>query len=120
MTADMAWPEYRIAVEYDGDYHRTDKAQWGRDQEKRSRPLGRGWMVFVATAASIQDESAAAEFTFAVARVLKLKGARVRVSCCGGASGMVGSAHKTGGHSRRRYKVTLDKWFVNDSWMPRK
>ncbi|WP_241519565.1 hypothetical protein [Bifidobacterium callitrichidarum] len=74
MTVDMAWPDCRIAVEYDGDHHRTDKTQWRRDQEKRSRLLGRGWAVFVATAASIQDESAAAEFAFAVARALALRG----------------------------------------------
>lgn len=74
MTIDMAWPGCKVAVEYDGDHHRTDKTQWRRDQEKRSRLLGRGWAVFVATASTIQDESAAAEFAFAVARALALRG----------------------------------------------
>jgi hypothetical protein len=28
---DLAWPDHRVAVEYEGDHHRTDRAQWQRD-----------------------------------------------------------------------------------------
>ncbi|WP_395955369.1 hypothetical protein [Bifidobacterium myosotis] len=75
MTLDMAWPEYKVAVEYDGDHHRTSKTQWRRDREKRDRLIGRRWTVFVATAASLADEDARAEFAFNVARELARRGA---------------------------------------------
>jgi very-short-patch-repair endonuclease len=28
---DIRFPEYRVVVEYEGDGHRTDRAQWNRD-----------------------------------------------------------------------------------------
>ena len=72
---DLAWPEFKVAVEYDGDHHRTSKAQWRRDQEKRGVLVGRRWLVFVATAASIANEDARAEFAFNVAGALASRGA---------------------------------------------
>ncbi|NMM97239.1 hypothetical protein G1C97_0188 [Bifidobacterium sp. DSM 109959] len=75
ITLDMAWPEQKVAVEYDGDHHRTDKMQWRRDQEKRDKLRGRQWIVFVATAASLADADARAEFAFNVARALASRGA---------------------------------------------
>jgi len=42
---DMAYPEQRIVVEYEGDHHRTDAEQWGRDL-RRYREMERlGWAV---------------------------------------------------------------------------
>ncbi|KAB7788214.1 hypothetical protein [Bifidobacterium cebidarum] len=76
ITVDLAWPHYKVAVEYDGDQHRTDKMQWRRDQEKRGKLQGRGWLVFVATAASLADDYTKAEFAFRVGRALALRGAR--------------------------------------------
>ncbi|WP_243387760.1 hypothetical protein [Bifidobacterium felsineum] len=76
ITLDLAWPQYKVAVEYDGDHHRTDKVQWRRDQEKRGKLQGRGWIVFVATAASLADDYAKAEFAFRVGRALALRGAQ--------------------------------------------
>lgn len=75
MTLDMAWPEQRVAVEYDGDQHRTDKAQWRRDQEKRDRLRAHDWHIAVATGATLASGSALAEFAFRVARELTLRGA---------------------------------------------
>ncbi|KFI91828.1 hypothetical protein BISA_1116 [Bifidobacterium saguini DSM 23967] len=75
MTLDLAWPEYKVAVEYDGDQHRTDKMQWRRDREKRGKLVGRGWLIFTATAASLADDDARAEFAFHVGRALTLRGA---------------------------------------------
>lgn len=75
MTLDMAWPEYRVAVEYDGDHHRTNKAQWRRDQEKRDRLRSRGWLIFIATGATLADAGARAELAFHVARALMMRGA---------------------------------------------
>lgn len=75
VTLDLAWPEFKVAIEYDGDHHRTNKAQWRRDQEKRSKLVARQWITFVATAANLADEAACAEFSFNVARALALRGA---------------------------------------------
>lgn len=77
VTVDFAWPEHKVAIEYDGDHHRTDKAQWRRDQDKRSKLLGRGWLVFVATASNLADADARAEFAFRVGRALTSRGAQV-------------------------------------------
>lgn len=42
---DLAYPEQRIAIEYEGDGHRTSKEQWRRDIA-RQRDLERcGWIV---------------------------------------------------------------------------
>ncbi|WP_433931469.1 endonuclease domain-containing protein [Curtobacterium flaccumfaciens] len=42
---DLAYPEYRIVIEYEGDHHRTDAEQWGRDL-RRYREMERlGWAV---------------------------------------------------------------------------
>lgn len=75
VTLDLAWPEFKVAIEYDGDHHRTNKTQWRRDQEKRSKLVARQWITFVATAANLADEAACAEFSFNVARALALRGA---------------------------------------------
>ena len=75
ITLDLAWPEFKVAVEYDGDHHRTSKTQWRRDQEKRGMLVGRRWLVFIATAASIANEDTRAEFAFNVARALASRGA---------------------------------------------
>jgi hypothetical protein len=42
---DMAYPQQRIVIEYEGDQHRTDAEQWGRDL-RRYREMERlGWVV---------------------------------------------------------------------------
>ena len=47
---DMSYPERRIAIEYDGDVHRTDPATWRRDVERRQRLEAAGWIIITATA----------------------------------------------------------------------
>lgn len=47
---DMSYPELRLAIEYDGDVHRTDPATWRRDVERRQRLEDAGWTVVTATA----------------------------------------------------------------------
>ena len=44
-TPDLQYKEYRIALEYEGDHHRTDALQWGRDIERDDRLRGIGWTV---------------------------------------------------------------------------
>jgi hypothetical protein len=42
---DLGWEEYLVAVEYDGDHHRTDRRQYVKDI-RRLEMLGRmGWII---------------------------------------------------------------------------
>ncbi len=47
---DMAWPEYRIALEYDGDHHREQET-FRHDQRRRNGFEVNGWLVIHVTAA---------------------------------------------------------------------
>jgi very-short-patch-repair endonuclease len=47
---DLAYPEYRVAIEYDGDYHR-EKEVFCRDATRANLLLAAGWKVFRFTAA---------------------------------------------------------------------
>ncbi|OZG63600.1 hypothetical protein BHAP_1787 [Bifidobacterium hapali] len=75
MTLDLAWPNYRVAVEYDGDHHRTDKTQWRRDREKREYLQSHEWIIMSITAANVADDMARAEFALRLARYLANRGA---------------------------------------------
>lgn len=46
---DLSYPELKIAIEYDGDVHRTDPATWRRDVERRQRLEDNGWLIITAT-----------------------------------------------------------------------
>jgi len=46
---DLAYPEHRIAIEYEGDHHRTSAQQWHRDVEKHERLARAGWRVIRVT-----------------------------------------------------------------------
>ncbi|OBJ79490.1 hypothetical protein A9W96_03930 [Mycobacterium sp. 1245852.3] len=41
----MGWEEYRVAAEYDGDHHRTNRKQYARDQSRLRRLDDLGWIV---------------------------------------------------------------------------
>lgn len=43
--ADLAYPQYRVAAEYDGDHHRTDRAQYARDIDRLDDVAQEGWRV---------------------------------------------------------------------------
>ncbi len=75
ITLDLAWPEFRVAIEYDGDHHRTDKAQWRRDNDKRELLRHHHWIVLIATAANMADEPSQAELAYRAGRQLALRGA---------------------------------------------
>lgn len=42
---DMGWPELKLAVEYDGDQHRTDRRQYVRDMRRLEELTRLGWVV---------------------------------------------------------------------------
>lgn len=46
---DMAWPDLRIALEYDGEQHRVDSVQYARDIERVAALEAQGWIVVRAT-----------------------------------------------------------------------
>jgi len=51
--ADMAWPELRIALEYDGDHHRTDRDAFRRDRSRGNDFTSEGWIVIRATSVDL-------------------------------------------------------------------
>lgn len=48
---DMGWPDLKIAVEYDGDHHRTQRSQYSYDIRRLEMLQRRGWIVIRVTAA---------------------------------------------------------------------
>ena len=42
---DMGWEQYKVAVEYDGDHHRTNRQQYARDQWRLRKFDAMGWIV---------------------------------------------------------------------------
>jgi very-short-patch-repair endonuclease len=46
---DLSYPRLRIAIEYEGDHHRTDRRQWRSDKRRRRLLEGAGWVVVEVT-----------------------------------------------------------------------
>jgi hypothetical protein len=42
---DMGWEEVKVAVEYDGDHHRSDRSQYNWDIRRLERLQHKGWIV---------------------------------------------------------------------------
>jgi hypothetical protein len=51
---DFAWPELRIALEYDGEWH-AEPGQFGKDRRRLNRLREAGWTVVFVTAADLRD-----------------------------------------------------------------
>ncbi|TFV65026.1 UNVERIFIED_ORG: hypothetical protein E4P37_11720 [Bacillus sp. AZ43] len=49
---DFAWPELRVALEYDGAWH-GEPGQFGRDRRRLNRLTAAGWLVVFVTAADL-------------------------------------------------------------------
>lgn len=49
VTLDLVDAEHRFGLDYQGNHHRTDRAQYRRDQNKLSRLAAAGWTVFSVT-----------------------------------------------------------------------
>lgn len=41
--SELAYPEFKVAVEYEGDHHRVDRRQWNRDIDKYQQYAEQGW-----------------------------------------------------------------------------
>jgi len=46
---DLAYPELRIAIEYEGEHHLLDPEQWTRDIARYERLTAAGWRVIRVT-----------------------------------------------------------------------
>jgi hypothetical protein len=53
---DMGWQDLKIAVEYDGDHHRTDRSQFARDIVRVEELADLGWIVIRITAGTPRRE----------------------------------------------------------------
>jgi very-short-patch-repair endonuclease len=42
---DMGWETYKVAVEYDGDHHRTNRKQYAKDHWRTRKLDTMGWIV---------------------------------------------------------------------------
>jgi very-short-patch-repair endonuclease len=42
---DMGWEDVKVAVEYDGDHHRSDRSQYNWDIRRLERLQHKGWVV---------------------------------------------------------------------------
>jgi hypothetical protein len=56
---DLAYPELKIAIEYEGDGHRTSKEQWRRDIQRQRDLEDRGWIVIRLTQQDLESGSGA-------------------------------------------------------------
>jgi len=53
--ADLAYPQLRIAIEYEGDGHRTSREQWRRDVQRQRDLEDLGWIVIRVTELDLRD-----------------------------------------------------------------
>ncbi|MBT2474869.1 hypothetical protein J7E68_09880 [Microbacterium sp. ISL-103] len=53
--SDMAYPSLKIAIEYEGDGHRTSREQWRRDIQRQRELEDRGWIVIRVTQLDLGD-----------------------------------------------------------------
>jgi very-short-patch-repair endonuclease len=66
---DLALPESKIDIEYQGDYHR-DPAQWRRDMSRRSRLEADGWAVIELNADDLNNP---AELLARIHRIMRVR-----------------------------------------------
>lgn len=59
---DLAWPDAKVAVEYDGLWHVGDAGQMAYDRRRLGRLQRLGWEVQFLTARDLQDDARFAEF----------------------------------------------------------
>lgn len=52
---DLSFPKYRVAVDYEGEIHRTDASLWGKDLKRAPRFEDAGWSYLRAGAADYRN-----------------------------------------------------------------
>lgn len=53
--SEIAYPDFQVAVEYEGDYHRTDRRRWTKDIDKYQAYAQAGWRVVQITAEHLRQ-----------------------------------------------------------------
>lgn len=56
---DLAYPAFKIAIEYEGDGHRRSKKQWRRDIQRQRELEDLGWIVIRVTELDLRDDGVA-------------------------------------------------------------
>ena len=69
---DLAYPEYRVGVEYNGKHHH---GQWAEDLDRFNAFQSRGWHIFVAESRMVDNHLWRARFISEIARALYNAGA---------------------------------------------
>ncbi len=72
LHSDLGYPGAGIAIEYEGDEHRTDRRRWMRDIRRRELMEDAGWRVIRVVQADLDDPTAL------IARLRRLTAARPR------------------------------------------
>jgi hypothetical protein len=54
---DLAWPDFKVAVEYDGLWH-ADNEQFHRDRRRLNQLVGAGWLVLHVTSERMRADFA--------------------------------------------------------------
>lgn len=53
---DMGWEQEKLALEYDGDHHRSDRKQFARDITRLEELAGLGWLIIRVAAGNPPEE----------------------------------------------------------------
>ena len=72
---DLAWVEYKVALEYDGRWH-DEPGQRAKDEARRAEMRAAGWIIIVIRAEDLYDRPD--EVVLAVVAALRGRGAAVR------------------------------------------
>ncbi|RIV34430.1 endonuclease domain-containing protein [Micromonospora radicis] len=83
---DLAWPDYRVAVEYDGLWH-DEPAQFDSDRRRLNKLVGGDWIVLHLTARRLREDFDG--FVAEVRAALRARGHRARPAGPGRAPAMV-------------------------------
>ena len=67
-VVDLAYPDFRVAIEYEGDHHR-ERPQFRRDIRRYERMQDCGWVVVRFTADDVPDDADTRASHEAIARV---------------------------------------------------
>lgn len=54
---DLSWPDFRVAAEYEGDYHRVERGQFHHDIGRIERMTDEQWSVLRVSAPALFDET---------------------------------------------------------------
>jgi hypothetical protein len=74
---DLSYPERSVAIEYDGDVHRTEPRAWRRDVARRQLLEHAGWRQITCTADDVRDPTRAVAW---IRSALDRPGGRVHTS----------------------------------------